>query len=81
MLLRRRFRLIRHDGTGNDDGIIINNDVDGPKRKDAFGAVLDFDDLNITGSVNEGIRVDSCSGNVKGECSREVLQHTSIEWD
>lgn len=37
------------------------------RTKDAFGATLMFDDLSITGSSAEGIRVDTCSGHIKGE--------------
>lgn len=40
-----------------------------PPGKDAYGAKLNFSDLQIEASGMEGIRVDTCSGSVEGERS------------
>lgn len=40
-----------------------------PPGKDAYGAKLNFGDLQIGASIKEGIRVDTCSGSITGKRS------------
>lgn len=50
---------------------MMTTNTDG--QKDAFGASLALENLGITDSAAESIRVDTCSGQITSECFRRYL--------